>query len=80
MSKYLGLFILIFTYQAHATNTNAALILRAIVPTVMKVDIKMGHNGPIATLKTNSRALHQALPKFKIHKYSHHYLVSVTHP
>lgn len=80
MTKYLGLFLLILSTNTFAGNTNAMLVLRAIVPEVMKVEIKMDKNGPKAVLHTNHKGKYHPVPKFVIKKHSTHYLVSVTHP
>lgn len=79
MTKYLGLFVLILSSQAMA-GTNSMLVLRAIVPEVMKVEVKLDKKGPQAILHTNNKGKHHSMPKFLIKKHESHYLVSVTQP
>ena len=80
MTKYLGLFLFIASFNSYGANTNAVLMLRAVVPEVTKVEVKMDKNGPRAIVHTNHKGKHHSGPKFLIKKYSTHYLVSVTHP
>ncbi len=80
MTKYLGLFLFTLSFNAIAGNTNAILMLRAIVPEKLTVQVKMEKSGPKAFLHTNHKGKYHSTPKFLIKKHSSHYLVSVTHP
>ena len=80
MTKYLGPFLFLISFNSFAGNTSAMLVLRAIVPEVTKVEVRMDKHGPKAVLHTNHKGKHHPVPKFLIKKHSTHYLVSVTQP
>lgn len=79
MKNYLGLFLLLFTFEAYSKNTNAVLHLRAIVPITYQVEFKMDAEGPKASIHSNQKA-HLALPRYTITKHKNNYLVSIVHP
>lgn len=78
MIKLLGPFLILFSLHSHA-GTSTTLMLRAVVPTQMKIEVKMGKSGPQGTVHFNSKR-DLPKPKFTYKKHSTHYLVSITHP
>lgn len=79
MKTYLFLISFILSLSSFGASTNSALVLRAIVPPVIKVEVKMDKTGPRAVFHSNLKG-HKLLPKAFIYKKDTHYLVSITHP
>lgn len=78
MKKYLGCFLFVLSLECSA-NSSAVLLLRAVVPTQMKVSVTMEKTGPRGIIHSNMKHGH-TLPKFVYKKKTSHYLVSIIHP
>ncbi len=79
MKNYLGLFLLLFTFEAYSKNTSTVLHLRAIIPITYQVELKMDAKGPKASIHSNQKG-RLALPRYTITKQKNNYLVSIVHP
>ena len=80
MKHFLGLLLLCLPLSTYARSNSATLYLRAVVPTVYKVDVRMGAKGPIVKVSSNHPHHRKHGLRIKISQFKNVRMVALTQP